>query len=101
MSVKTVMTPDEVKQKLEKGEKLNIIDVREQQEVAEGMIPGAKHIALGEIQERAGELEKGKEYVMVCRSGSRSGMATEYLNSLGYTCINMVGGMMNWTGEVK
>ncbi|WP_070120382.1 rhodanese-like domain-containing protein [Bacillus marinisedimentorum] len=101
MSVKTVMTPDEVKEKLEKGEKMNVIDVREHEEVAEGMIPGAKHIPLGEIQERANELEKGKEYIMVCRSGNRSGMATEYLNSQGFTCINMVGGMMNWTGKVK
>ena len=44
------ITTDELKQKLEAGEKLELVDVREDEEVAEGMIPGAKHIRMMEIR---------------------------------------------------
>ncbi|WP_085993860.1 rhodanese-like domain-containing protein [Oceanobacillus senegalensis] len=87
--------------KLENGEKLNMVDVREDEEVAQGMIPGAKHIRLGELPERLEELEKDKHYYMVCRSGGRSGRATEFLKEKGYDVTNMAGGMLAWEGEVE
>ncbi|KGX91617.1 molybdopterin biosynthesis MoeB protein [Pontibacillus halophilus JSM 076056 = DSM 19796] len=95
------LTAKEVQEKLEQGEQLNIIDVREDDEVREGMIPGAKHVRLGTVEERVSEFDKDKEYVMVCRSGGRSGKAYQYLESQGFNVINMEGGMLAWEGETK
>ncbi|MFB6365138.1 rhodanese-like domain-containing protein [Paenibacillus elgii] len=91
------ITPQEVKQRLENGEKLTIIDVREPEEVALGMIPGAKHIPLMEIPQRLGEIPQLSETILVCRSGNRSGRALEYLEAQGFTgLVNMTGGMLEW-----
>lgn len=74
-----------------------MIDVREYEEVAQGMIPGAKHIPLGELPERAGEIEESGEIILICRSGNRSMRACEYLACLGFTGLkNMTGGMQRW-----
>ncbi|MCD5322446.1 MULTISPECIES: rhodanese-like domain-containing protein [Pontibacillus] len=94
------ITPEEVRKKVEGGENINIVDVREPEEVEEGKIPGAKHIPLGSLDERKDELDKDKEYVMVCRSGGRSGKATAFLEENGYNVINMDGGMLAWEGSV-
>ncbi|SFK54677.1 Rhodanese-related sulfurtransferase [Halobacillus dabanensis] len=95
------MTAKEVEQQLAEGKELNIIDVREDEEVAEGMIPGAKHIALDTVEARAGELNKNKPYIMVCRSGGRSGRASQILEEKGFDVTNMEGGMMSWEGPTK
>lgn len=95
------ITPKEVEQLLKEGKKLNIIDVREVDEVAAGKIPGAVNIPLGLIEYRMQELDKSKEYVMVCRSGGRSGRATQLLEYNGYNVINMTGGMLAWSGKVE
>ncbi|WP_062515011.1 rhodanese-like domain-containing protein [Halobacillus sp. KGW1] len=93
------MTAKEVEQQL--SEALNIIDVREDEEVAEGKIPGAAHIPLGFIEKRAVELDKDKPYIMVCRSGGRSGRASEILMSKGFDVTNMEGGMLAWEGPTE
>lgn len=61
-----IITPEELKEKLEKGEKLNLIDVREEEEVQEGMISEAKHIPMGEIPNSLDQLDKQKEYIFIC-----------------------------------
>ncbi|MDF2815116.1 MAG: sulfurtransferase [Paenibacillus sp.] len=92
-----IITPEEIKQRLANGEHLNMIDVREDEEVASGMIPGAKHIRLGELPERLDEIERTDEIIMICRSGNRSGKACQYLQSVGVTGLkNMAGGMLDW-----
>ncbi|WP_082218527.1 rhodanese-like domain-containing protein, partial [Geobacillus sp. ZGt-1] len=83
------------------GESLHIIDVREPGEVAAGKIPGAVNIPLGLIEFRMHELDKNEEYILVCRSGGRSGRAAEFLDSRGYRVINMTGGMLAWEGPVE
>ncbi|MEH7384168.1 rhodanese-like domain-containing protein [Bacillus sp. JJ1521] len=95
------ITTEELKQKLEEGEKLNLVDVREDEEVAGGMIPGAKHIKMMEIPENLDYFDKDTEYIIICRSGGRSFNVCAYLDDQGYKVVNMVGGMMNWTGETK
>lgn len=65
------------KELIKAGEKVNIIDVRETDEVAKGKITRAKHIPLGEITNRLDELDKNGYYYMVCTKGVRSGSATE------------------------
>lgn len=88
-------------QELLKNDEPNIIDVREDDEVAAGMIPDANHIPLGSIESRMDELDKSKEYILVCRSGGRSGRAAQILENQGFKVINMTGGMMAWEGEVE
>ncbi|MDN4494794.1 rhodanese-like domain-containing protein [Ureibacillus aquaedulcis] len=95
------ITPQEVQQRLENGENLNLIDVREVDEVQAGHIPGITHIPLGSLESRTHELDKTKPYIMVCRSGGRSGKATEYLQSQGFDATNMNGGMLKWEGKVE
>ncbi|MBG9548246.1 MAG: rhodanese-like domain-containing protein [Bacillota bacterium] len=95
------MTVNEVEQQLAAGVKLNIIDVREVDEVKEGKIASAIHIPLGLIEFRMHELDKNQEYVMVCRSGNRSGLAARFLEGQGFSVINMLGGMMNWEGPIE
>ena len=95
------ITANELAKKVKAGEKVNIIDVRDDEEVAEGKIPGARHIKLGDIPERHNELDKSEHYYMVCRSGGRSGNACAYLIQQGYDVTNMVGGMLAWEDEVE
>ncbi|MGE7928619.1 rhodanese-like domain-containing protein [Lysinibacillus xylanilyticus] len=91
----------EVQQALEQGQAINLVDVREVDEVESGHIPGIIHIPLGLLEFRMHELNKKESYVMVCRSGGRSGSATQFLESQGFNVSNMVGGMLAWDGEVK
>ncbi|NNU99996.1 rhodanese-like domain-containing protein [Geobacillus sp. DSP4a] len=98
--MKTI-TPKEVEERLRSGESLHIIDVREPEEVAAGKIPGAVNIPLGLIEFRMHELDKNEEYILVCRSGGRSGRAAEFLDSRGYRVVNMTGGMLAWEGPVE
>lgn len=101
MSDFQTITPDEVKEKLAQGDKLHLVDVREDDEVAEGMIAEAKHIPMGEIPEKLDQFDKNNEYIIVCRSGGRSGRVCQFLHENGYKVVNMEGGMLNWTGETK
>lgn len=98
--MKSIST-NELKNLLAEGKQLNLIDVREPGEVAQGKIPTAVNMPLGLIEFRMHELDKSKEYIMVCRSGARSGQATLFLDSQGYNVMNMTGGMMCWEGEVE
>ncbi|WP_416829116.1 rhodanese-like domain-containing protein [Ectobacillus polymachus] len=91
----------EVATKLQNGEKLNIIDVREVSEVAQGKISSAVNIPLGLLEFRLNELNKNTEYVVVCHSGGRSSMATNMLESYGFNATNMTGGMLAWEGPIE
>lgn len=91
----------EVETTLNAGNKLDIIDVREDFEVATGKIPGAVHIPMGSIEFRIKELDKSKEYIIVCHSGGRSAAVTQFLEGHGFKVTNMSGGMMDWKGEVE
>ncbi|MFP7358226.1 rhodanese-like domain-containing protein [Kurthia gibsonii] len=98
--MKTITTT-EVQEKLAAGEELHLIDVREVEEVEAGKIPGIIHIPLGLLEFRMHELDKNTPYIMVCRSGGRSGQATQFLEQQGYDVTNMNGGMMMWGGDVE
>jgi rhodanese-related sulfurtransferase len=95
------LTAKEVEAKLNEGKELNIIDVREVDEVKTSKIPGITHIPLGLLEFRMHELDKSKEYVMVCRSGGRSGRACQLLDSHGFKVINMAGGMDAYEGKTE
>lgn len=93
------ITADELKSRLDAGEKINLVDVREPNENAEYNIGGTLY-PLGKIQGmNVEELEhmKNEEVVCYCRSGNRSGQACLILDTLGFTNTkNLVGGMLKW-----
>ena len=92
------ITIDELKARMDKGEALHIVDVREEYEFDEFNI-GAQLIPLGELTDRLDEIEdlKDVELIVHCRSGARSGRAKEYLESEGFSKVrNLIGGMLAW-----
>lgn len=92
------ITVQEVKTRLDAGEKFIFIDVREPWENEEFNI-GAQLIPLGDLVNRVWELEdhKNDEIVVHCRSGARSGAAKQLLIAQGFTNVrNMLGGVMEW-----
>jgi rhodanese-related sulfurtransferase len=90
---------EELKKRLDAGEELNIVDVREPNENAEFNI-GGKLIPLGRIQTmQVDEIEdlRDKEIIVYCRSGNRSGQACLILETMGFTKTkNLSGGMLAW-----
>ena len=100
----TTITAEEVKARLDAGEKLNIVDVREPHENAEFNIGGLL-LPLGKIQTmQLDELEdhKNEEVIAYCRSGNRSGQACLILEMAGFTNVkNLTGGMLNWRETFK
>ncbi|RJT76906.1 rhodanese-like domain-containing protein [Arthrobacter cheniae] len=73
-----------------------ILDVREDFEVAEGMIPGALHIPMGELNARMAEIDHDRPVIVVCRSGNRSARVADALTDAGYAADTMGGGMTAW-----
>lgn len=99
--MKTI-TVEEVKTRLDAGEQLNLLDVREPYENAEFNIGGIL-LPLGQV--RAMQIEdiedlRDKEVLIYCRSGNRSGQACMILEQLGFVNVsNVVGGMLDWQAK--
>jgi len=89
----------EVKQRMDKGERLLLVDVREESEVARGRIPGAVHLGKGVIER---DIEKtipdtNAEIILYCGGGFRSALVAESLKKMGYTnAVSMDGGWRVW-----
>ena len=98
----TDITPAEVNTKLQNGEDVVLIDVREPHEWNAGHIEGATHIPMNQVPQRLAEIPKDKDVVMICRSGGRSAHVQQHLlGQQGYTRVkNLVGGMQRWSREV-
>jgi rhodanese-related sulfurtransferase len=95
-------TAAEVLARMEAGEELILIDVREPWEYEEGHIPGAQLIPLGLLQAHYDQLDRNAEIILVCRSGNRSGTAAATLAEKGFKDVyNLVGGMLSWEGPVE
>lgn len=73
-----------------------LLDVRRSDEWQAGHAPDATHIPLDALPDRTGDLPTDREVVAVCRSGARSGRATQYLRRLGLDVVNLGGGMQAW-----
>jgi len=92
------ITIEELKQRMDAGEKLNVFDVRELHEYEEYNI-GATLIPLGTLPGKLDELAefKNQEIILHCRSGARSGNAKMFLLDSGFTNVrNLLGGMLAW-----
>lgn len=95
------MTADELQQRLEAGESINLIDVREPDEWEEGHIAQARLIPLSEFNERQHEVhDREGEVIFICRSGARSGRVCEYFARQGFEVTNVSDGNLGWHGSV-
>jgi rhodanese-related sulfurtransferase len=78
------------------------IDVRTLEEYNEGHIPGVPLLPMQEVMEWVNELDKGQDYVIICRSGNRAQRVAEYLKQNGVEKVsNFDGGMLIWDGEIE
>jgi sulfur-carrier protein adenylyltransferase/sulfurtransferase len=95
------VTPAEVKERLDRGEQFQFIDVREVHEHQICRIAAARLIPLGELPARLGELDPGAEVVVHCKSGVRSAKAVMLLRESGFArVVNMKGGILAWSDTV-
>ncbi len=90
---------NEVKKRMERGDKFILVDVREESEFAKDHLPGAIHLGKGiierDIEARVPDL--GAEIVLYCGGGFRSALAADNLQKMGYTnVISMDGGIRDW-----
>jgi rhodanese-related sulfurtransferase len=93
------LTVDDVKAKLDRGEKFQLIDVREESEYAADHLPGAAHLGKGIIERdiEARVPDTGTEIVLYCGGGFRSALAAHNLQKMGYTNVwSMDGGIRDW-----
>jgi rhodanese-related sulfurtransferase len=90
---------DEVKKRLDRGDKFLLVDVREESEYAKDHLPGAVHLGKGvierDIESRVPQLDT--EMILYCGGGFRSALAADNLQKMGYTnAISMDGGIRGW-----
>jgi rhodanese-related sulfurtransferase len=90
---------DEVKKRMDRGDKLLLVDVREESEFAKDHLPGAIHLGKGvierDIEARVPDLSK--EMILYCGGGFRSALAADNLQKMGYiNVISMDGGIRDW-----
>jgi len=96
------ITATELKERLDKGDDLQIIDVREPNEYEVARLEGSKLIPLGQIVNRKGEIDESRETIVHCKLGGRSAKAIEALQRAGFTgrLVNLKGGITAWSNEV-
>ena len=96
------ITAQELKARLDRGDDLQIIDVREPNEYQVARLEQSILIPLGQIVNRMGEIDRNRETVVHCKLGGRSAKAIEALQRAGYAgrLVNLKGGITAWSNEV-
>ena len=96
------ITATELKQRLDNGDDIQILDVREDKEYACARIPNSVHIPLGQVLSRMNEIDPNRETVVHCKMGGRSARAIDALQRSGFTgkLSNLKGGILAWSDEV-
>jgi adenylyltransferase/sulfurtransferase len=95
------ITVQELKARLDAGEPLQIVDVREPREHEICRIPGAVLIPLAQLAQRLDELDPQREVVVHCKMGGRSARATAFLRGQGFSnARNLSGGILAWIDQV-
>lgn len=93
--------PRQLKERMERGDALLILDVREPEEIALAPFPDATHIPMGEVPGRMSELDPQRETVVVCHHGIRSAQVAGYLATIGFArVLNLTGGIDAWSVTV-
>ncbi len=97
----TEISAVELKKRLDRGDQLTIVDVREPHEYEINRIKGSTLIPLGDIPKRYVELDPSDEIVVQCKVGGRSAKAADFLRSKGFTkVLNLTGGILDWIDKV-
>jgi rhodanese-related sulfurtransferase len=95
-----VIEPIALKARLERGDRIFILDVREPFEISVAPFPGASHIPMGDIPSRLTELDPDRETVVVCHHGVRSAQVAMYLARQGFErVLNLTGGIDAWSED--
>lgn len=96
------ITASELKGRMDAGDDIQLIDVRQPDEYAFAKIDGSKLIPLGEVLARRGEIDESRETVIHCKMGGRSAQAIEILEKSGFKgeLKNLSGGITAWSNEV-
>ncbi len=96
------ITATELKQRLDQGDDLQIIDVREPNEYEFAHLENSKLIPLGQVLNRMSEIDEGRETVVHCKMGGRSAQAIAALQRAGFKgrLLNLKGGITAWSNEV-
>ncbi|HKU13781.1 MAG TPA: rhodanese-like domain-containing protein [Steroidobacteraceae bacterium] len=94
------ITPAEFVARRDGGESLTLLDVREDWELGVASVPGVVHIPMGEVADRLGELDRGREVVVLCRSGRRSLQVANFLQQNGFQALNLAGGILAWSRDL-
>ena len=90
--------PLELKERLERGERIEVLDVREPEEIAVASFPRALHIPMGDVPSRLTELDPDAHWVIVCHHGIRSAQVAAYLAHMGFERVaNLAGGIDAWS----
>jgi rhodanese-related sulfurtransferase len=91
------LTVEELKARIDAGENPLVIDVREAWELEISSLPFARHLPMGEIPSRLGELDPAVPLIIMCRSGGRSLQVGRFLESRGFRSVaNLSGGILAW-----
>jgi adenylyltransferase/sulfurtransferase len=95
------VTVEELKKRLDRGEAVFILDVRNPEEIQICRIPGSTVIPLPSLPQRVGELDRGREMIVHCKSGMRSQKAIAFLREQGFMkLLNLKGGILAWADKV-
>ena len=96
------MSPREFVERRAGGAEMTLVDVREDWETALAPVPAdVLHIPMAQISERLGELDSGREIVVICRSGGRSLQVAHFLSARGFGSVsNLAGGILAWSRDV-
>ena len=93
--------PQTVAARMAAGERLTLLDVREDWELAIAVLPGIVHIPMGDIPDRWAELDASAPTVVICRSGMRSQQVAHFLRAQGFVQVeNLAGGILAWAREL-
>ena len=96
MQIKEIDSPD-LKNRLDSGENIALLDIRSEAELRQGILPDAEHLPMHLIPLKMQDLPKDKDVVLYCRSGARSYHACAFLTQQGVdNVINLRGGILDW-----
>jgi rhodanese-related sulfurtransferase len=90
----------ELKARIEAGDNVEILDIRSDVEIAQGVLPQAQHLPMHLIPLKMNDLPKDRDVILYCRSGARSYQACAYLAQQGVdNVINLSGGIIDWARQ--
>lgn len=90
-----------IKEELDAGKKLFLLDVREEEEYAQGHLPSAMLLPLSKLREQMEKIPKDRPVYVYCRSGQRSQSAKRLLQEAGYQQVYNIGGIIYWPYDIE